>query len=285
MIKDAPKAADFSLYFKDEVAEKFKLNPNLFDDLKKNLTANYIKTINGVRTIEYNDCKVIDAALVANIQVMFDIMYELQQSGSEITFLGLEEIDEKLAAAVLDFLNFAGPIIHAAHDLHAQRVKTLNIALDNLKQAILAKNFKVSSIISEWLTKWSTYLQKEDSVTPFNARQIYHQGDIVLADYGFRVGSEVGGRHYAVVVELDNNPINPVVLLTPISSLKPGKKVHPTNVDLGKLINNKPSFAVIDQIGAVSKIRIEKHLGSRNRLPQNLLDEILLKTKNKLNIK
>ncbi len=53
MTKEAQKAADFSLYFKDEVAEKFKLNPNLFDDLKKNLTANYIKKVNGVQTIEY----------------------------------------------------------------------------------------------------------------------------------------------------------------------------------------------------------------------------------------
>lgn len=285
MIKEDSKAADFSLYFKDEVADKFRNNPNLFEDLKRNLTTNYIKNINGYRALEYNDCKVVDTALVANIQVIFDVMYELQQKGTEIRFQGLEEIDENLAAAVLDFLNFIGPIIHASYDLHTQRVKALNIALINLKQAILAKNYKVSSIISEWLTKWSTFLQREDSSIPFNARQIYHQGDIVLVDYGFRVGAEVGGRHYAVVVEHDNNPINPVVLLTPISSLKPGKSIHPTNVDLGKLINNKPSFAVIDQIGAVSKIRIEKHLGSRNRLPDNLLDEILLKTKKKLNIK
>lgn len=274
----ANMSTDFSLYF-SHISEKYRDDPQLFRNLKKSLKKDYISYFHNQPILDITDFDVLNAALDKNIHIIFHMMYLNQIHDRPATLDGLPP---DLQDEIYDFLDFIGPIIAYTYSVHSSMLRQLSIALSSLKESVSQKRLKVAFIISEWLIKWSAYLQREDSPQPFNMNQIYHQGDVVLVDFGFRIGSELGGRHYAVVMEKNNNPKNPVIFLTPISSLKPGRKVHPKDVDLGALIHDKPSFAVLDQSGTFSKIRIEKHLGSRRRLTPEKIAEISSKLKNKL---
>ncbi|MCH5297825.1 MAG: type II toxin-antitoxin system PemK/MazF family toxin [Ruminococcus sp.] len=121
---------------------------------------------------------------------------------------------------------------------------------------------KQQHIMVEWLDEWCKYLSFEKSFVPQKLK-FYKRGDIVLAHFGYNIGSELGGTHYAVVVEKDNNKASNTVTVVPLSSLaddKTQEDLHKSEVYLGKIFPNsdKQSYAKPLQIRAVSKIRIIK---------------------------
>ena len=84
-----------------------------------------------------------------------------------------------------------------------------------------------------------------------------------MANFGFNVGSELGGAHYAVVVENNNNNASNTLVVVPLSSLADGKTesdLHKSEVYLGKILpgSDKLSYAMPLQIRAISKLRIIK---------------------------
>lgn len=87
-------------------------------------------------------------------------------------------------------------------------------------------------ILSDWFIKWGIYLQNELNFMQKKLKA-YKQREIILVDFGFNVGGEFGGRHYAVVLEKNNNPAAGVILVAPITSYEQEKVCHPVNVDLG----------------------------------------------------
>ena len=90
----------------------------------------------------------------------------------------------------------------------------------------------------------------------------YKRGDIVFAHFGYNIGSELGGKHYAVVVENDNNNASKTVVVVPISSIDNNreKPLHSSEVYLGEVIpgSKVKSYAMPMQIRAISKLRIIK---------------------------
>ena len=156
-----------------------------------------------------------------------------------------------------------------------------------LKESMLERDTKTCLILADWLTKWASYLQKEQRFNP-SSIMAYKQGDIVLVEFGWRVGAEFGGRHYAIVLEKNNNPKNPLILLVPMSSYNPAKrKPHPSNVILGKCIGSTDCFAVMSQIGYYSKIRIERPLSTSEKIGKISaanLEEIKLRLLNTIGI-
>ena len=67
----------------------------------------------------------------------------------------------------------------------------------------------------------------------------------MLNSFGFNVGSEYGGLHYAVVIDKDNNLSSPVVTVVPLSSTD-NKIVTKHNVDLGnELLQNVKAKAAL----------------------------------------
>lgn len=157
------------------------------------------------------------------------------------------------------------------------------VALKNFKDAIMELPTKKIRILSDWIVKWATLLRKEGSFRP-NSLKKYRQREIILVDFGFNIDGEFGGRHYAVVLERNNNPKSSVILVAPITSYEIGQSVHPTNVDLGiRAINNyeKGAAVIVNQIRNISKMRIEKpktstepRLYMDNDKFQELLDKI-----------
>lgn len=131
-----------------------------------------------------------------------------------------------------------------------------------LKNSIKALLPKQQRILMEWLKVWSKYLIFEEKFNP-NKLVYYKRGDIVLAHFGYNVGSEIGGTHYAIVIEDNNNKANSSVVVIPISSLEEGKTqddLHPSEVYLGKIVPNSESegYAKPLQMRAISKLRIIK---------------------------
>ena len=136
----------------------------------------------------------------------------------------------------------------------------LDISLATFKAAIKRQPAKQQHMLEEWLDTWSQYLIFEGTFDP--KRLIYYKrGDIVLAHFGYNVGNELGGVHYAIVVENDNNIASGIVTVVPISSLETGKTaadLHISEVFLGKLIGGMDSFAMPLQMRPISKLRIIK---------------------------
>ena len=61
----------------------------------------------------------------------------------------------------------------------------------------------------------------------------YKRGNVVKLNFGFNIGSEYGGLHYGVVLDMRNDHSSPVVTVIPLTSIKDGKDVHSNSVDLG----------------------------------------------------
>ncbi len=155
--------------------------------------------------------------------------------------------------------------------------KDFALAVQTFKQAVSAKTDKVRKLITDWLIKWADYLRREGQKHPYHICR-YSSGEIVLVDLGFRIGNELGGRHYAVVVEKNNNPHSGVIFLAPISSydVSAGETPRINNIDLGIGAISSPqkgAEVVISQIGAYSKIRIVKSL--HRKIEKNKYNEIV----------
>ena len=158
----------------------------------------------------------------------------------------------------------------------SELAKTLTM----LTESIASLDKKQQSLLNDWLNIWSKYLTLENN---FDSKRLvyYKRGDIVLANFGYNVGSEFGGSHYAVVVENNNNIANTLVTVVPISSLEAEKSkddLHKTEVFLGKIIGSDiECFAMPIQIRPISKLRIikPKHKSDgKFKLSGELLDKI-----------
>lgn len=153
--------------------------------------------------------------------------------------------------------------------------------LENVKDMLLNLEPKQQHIMAEWLKVWKIYLKYENSFIPAKLKY-YKRGEIVLAHFGYNTGSELGGTHYAVIVENNNNKANSNVVVVPLSSLESGKSpddLHKSEVYLGNILpgTNKNSYAMPLQIRAISKLRIIKPKNNKDgvyMITNSQLDEI-----------
>jgi mRNA interferase MazF len=120
---------------------------------------------------------------------------------------------------------------------------------------------KQQNILRDWFGIWGQYISFEYTFDP-KKNGYYKRGDIVFAHFGYNIGSELGGKHYAVVVENDNNNASKTVVVVPISSIDNNreKPLHSSEVYLGEVIpgSKVKSYAMPMQIRAISKLRIIK---------------------------
>lgn len=146
----------------------------------------------------------------------------------------------------------------------------INNTLSTVKTMLESLAPKQQHIMSEWLDVWCKYIGFEQSFIPQKLKY-YKRGDIVLAHFGYNVGSELGGIHYAIVVENNNNKSNNTVAVVPLSSLEDGKtedNLHHSEVFLGRILPNtdKLSYAMPQQIRSISKLRIIKPKYSKDEV-------------------
>lgn len=133
--------------------------------------------------------------------------------------------------------------------------------LDDLRLVIENMDEKRGKLYLDWLENQNKYLIWEEKFNPMLLRK-FNRAEIVFANFGFNVGAEYGGMHYAVIVE-KNKKSNPLVNVVPLTSLKDGQAIddlHSGEVYLGEIqgLNDKESVAIINQLRPISKLRIFK---------------------------
>lgn len=111
------------------------------------------------------------------------------------------------------------------------KVLTQNDVISHKKKAIRAigntfeafinspeqKHLKKADLLAYWIESFSSYLLNEEK---FDYSKIpkYKRGDVISVNFGFNVGSEHGGRHYAIVLDNDNKQSSRVITVIPLSS-------------------------------------------------------------------
>lgn len=82
---------------------------------------------------------------------------------------------------------------------------------------LVDKKYKNAALLTYWLFDYLRYLQMEDTFNPrFNIK--YQRGQIVYVNFGYRIGSELGGCHYAIVLDVKNSKTNSQVTVIPLKS-------------------------------------------------------------------
>jgi mRNA interferase MazF len=144
--------------------------------------------------------------------------------------------------------------------------------LRQLEKIIWGMDYKRRGIFVNWLKRHNKYLIDEVTFDP-KTHIRYKRGMVVHVDFGFRVGAEYGGFHWAAIIQNDKKSSETVVVV-PLSSVKKGQKVHPKDADLGviKGLNDNHAEALVGQITTISKMRIQP--GPIYRLTDEQLDEI-----------
>lgn len=78
---------------------------------------------------------------------------------------------------------------------------------------------KRSDKIAQWIESWVKYLKIEQVFNP-RSIQALKRGSIVYADFGFNVGREYGGLHYAIVLNKTDARSNHLLHVLPLTSVK-----------------------------------------------------------------
>lgn len=162
-------------------------------------------------------------------------------------------------------------VLKAQNEIDTNRmVSNLTHELEN---EIIDLDVDVRIKMSQWLSSWIYYVATEKQ---FDSSKLmtYKRGDIVHVNFGFNVHNELGGTHYAVVVENDNPASNGTVMVVPLKSADSEedakKEIHErTDVYLGKGIvvmgqgKDKYTIAKVNQMRAIDKMRILKPRNSK----------------------
>lgn len=128
--------------------------------------------------------------------------------------------------------------------LKKKSFKKLNQLLESLinKTAPSADSdvdyIKKAALISKWIEQYCNYISFEEKFIP-TKNISYHRGDIVFVNFGFGVGSEFGGSHYAVVLDKHSKHSASNVTVVPLSSFKEGKEIYERDVSLGNELYEK----------------------------------------------
>ena len=97
---------------------------------------------------------------------------------------------------------------------------------------------KKVALISKWISQYTNYLQFENKFNP-KKNISYSRGDIIFVNFGFNVGAELGGEHYAVVLDKHSDHNSSTLTVIPLTSFKPGKDIHPNDLYLGDELYQK----------------------------------------------
>lgn len=97
-------------------------------------------------------------------------------------------------------------------------IQELEDYLQHLQQIGDEEN-KRSDKIAQWIENWVKYLKIEQVFNPRSIKGL-KRGSIVYADFGFNVGREYGGLHYAIVLNKKDARSNHLLHVLPLTSVK-----------------------------------------------------------------
>ena len=111
-------------------------------------------------------------------------------------------------------------------------IQALNKQLEYYINDPSGNHLKKANLISYWIKDYVRMIKYEETFNP--ARNIaYKRGNVIKLNFGFNIGSEYGGLHYAIVLDKHNAHNSPVVTVIPLTSIKQGREIHENNIFLG----------------------------------------------------
>ena len=105
---------------------------------------------------------------------------------------------------ILEFIQFQKTVLRKYKNYISEQIKD---------------NYKKVALLVYWLNDYINYIKNEKSFEP-NRNIKYKRGQIVFVNFGFRIGNELGGRHYAIVLDQNNAPYERTLTVVPLRSNK-----------------------------------------------------------------
>lgn len=101
----------------------------------------------------------------------------------------------------------------------------------------LSENYKKAAIFVYWLNDYIEYIKAEKTFNP-SMNMAYKRGQIVFVNFGFRIGNELGGNHYAVVLDVKNSKYSKTLTVIPLKSKKDKETKYSSiyHVQLGECV-------------------------------------------------
>lgn len=105
-------------------------------------------------------------------------------------------------------------------ELHiAEASAAISTLMNMLAKSPNESNKKRSMLLGYWIKKYTSLIKREVHFMPRSLPR-YKRGQILSVDFGFRVGKELGGQHFAVVLDSKNDLGSSVVTVVPLMSYK-----------------------------------------------------------------
>lgn len=116
-----------------------------------------------------------------------------------------------------------------------EAIQALTNMLDCQIESDDESDYKRADLISFWIKNYVELQDKEASFDPLTLLH-YYRGNIVKVNFGYRIGNEEGGLHYAVVIDSRNSKHSGILTVVPLSSKKEGKPINKYSVDMGNIL-------------------------------------------------
>lgn len=113
-------------------------------------------------------------------------------------------MDFKLPENILEFLKFQRRLVRK---YHSYIKKTMEL------------NYKKAALVVYWLNDYLEYIKAETTFNP-SMNITYKRGQVVFVNFGYRIGAELGGDHYAIVLDVKNSKHSKTVTVLPLKSNK-----------------------------------------------------------------
>lgn len=136
----------------------------------------------------------------------------------------------------------------------------LNDCLFTLRDEIKSLSNKQQHLFCNWIRERSAFF-KSEKVFVSGRFPSLSRGQVIIANFGYNIGSEWGGKRPAIVINNNQSKSSGTVVVVPVSTVDPLKSVanYPDyRVFLGEVFpgTGKQCFAAITAIREISKIRI-----------------------------
>ena len=142
-------------------------------------------------------------------------------------------------------------------------IRKLNQLLEDYISSGNQDSLKKVDLLSYWIEEYASYIQDEKTFD-YKRLKSYKRGDIIKVNFGFNVGSEYGGLHYAIVLNNNKARNSPVVTVIPLTSFIEGDELHNDDVFLGNEIYKslKLKYDTISQMLAKEKEEQDEYVAA-----------------------
>ena len=118
----------------------------------------------------------------------------------------------------------------------------------------MKSDYKKAAIFVYWLNDYINYIKSESSFKP-SLNITYKRGQIIFVNFGFRIGRELGGNHYAIVLDTKNSKNGYLLTVVPLKSKKSTQSKYASiyHVSLGDCVKNLLVQKALHVIGENAK--------------------------------